>query len=187
MYIIKWYFHHNPYTLHTYIQIQISITLFLSFLYAFKKKYSLYYYYYFSIIIFSTFPRYSIHYANGYYQESHVSHTTQCFLFLSTNKLIHLCSCFLCFFDSVNHVRANNDIKARRTKVICTLGPACWSVENLVGLIDGGMNIARLNFSHGDHAGHYGTLERLRTAVGQRPGCNVAVMLGKYYIPVNLL
>ncbi len=76
-------------------------------------------------------------------------------------------------------MRAHNDIKARRTKIICTLGPACWSVENLVGLIDGGMNIARFNFSHGDHAGHFATLERLRAAVAQRPGTHVAVMLGK--------
>jgi pyruvate kinase len=65
----------------------------------------------------------------------------------------------------------------RKTKIICTLGPACWSVDGLRALIDAGMNIARFNFSHGDHALHGACLDRLREAIASRPGCNVAVML----------
>ena len=65
----------------------------------------------------------------------------------------------------------------RKTKIICTLGPACWSVDGLTALIDAGMGIARLNFSHGDHAAHGACLDRLREAIASRPGCNVAVML----------
>jgi hypothetical protein len=53
-------------------------------------------------------------------------------------------------YPSVDHIRASKTGK-KKTKVICTLGPACWSVEGLCGLIDNGMNVARLNFSHGDH------------------------------------
>lgn len=57
------------------------------------------------------------------------------------------------------------------------MGPACWSEEGLGELIDAGMGIARLNFSHGDHQTHSATLARLRAAVATRPGCSVGVML----------
>jgi pyruvate kinase len=55
----------------------------------------------------------------------------------------------------------------RRTKLICTLGPACDSVEGLKALIDAGMDVARFNFSHGTHAEHGARLERLREACVQ--------------------
>jgi pyruvate kinase len=52
----------------------------------------------------------------------------------------------------------------RRTKLICTLGPACDSVEGLKALIDAGMDVARFNFSHGSHEEHGERLARLRQA-----------------------
>jgi pyruvate kinase len=52
----------------------------------------------------------------------------------------------------------------RRSKLVCTLGPACDSAEGLDALIDAGMDVARLNFSHGNHADHQARLERLRVA-----------------------
>jgi len=47
---------------------------------------------------------------------------------------------------------------------VCTLGPASTSQEMLEKLLDAGMDVARLNFSHGSHADHQGVLDRLRAA-----------------------
>ena len=44
-------------------------------------------------------------------------------------------------------------------------------------MIDAGMNVARLNFSHGDHASHGASVANLREALKQRPGKSVAIML----------
>ncbi|MBS2020012.1 MAG: pyruvate kinase, partial [Deltaproteobacteria bacterium] len=52
----------------------------------------------------------------------------------------------------------------RRAKLICTLGPACDSVEGMKALIDAGMDVARFNFSHGTHEEHGDRLSRLRRA-----------------------
>lgn len=49
----------------------------------------------------------------------------------------------------------------RRTKIICTMGPATASDEVLRLLIESGMNVARQNFSHGDHPGHKITHDRV--------------------------
>ena len=43
--------------------------------------------------------------------------------------------------------------------------PACWEVDMLVKMLDAGMNVARLNFSHGDHKGHAQSVENLREAL----------------------
>lgn len=78
---------------------------------------------------------------------------------------------------SQDNIFAESDESRRRVKIICTLGPACWDVETLGKLVDAGMNVARLNFSHGDHEGHAATLQRLRRALSTRRGKHVAVML----------
>jgi pyruvate kinase len=49
-----------------------------------------------------------------------------------------------------------------RTKIVCTLGPASATDEGIRGLIDAGMNVARLNFSHGTHSQHAETIESVR-------------------------
>jgi pyruvate kinase len=52
----------------------------------------------------------------------------------------------------------------RRSKIVCTLGPAVDSHENLVALIEAGMNVARFNFSHGSHEEHQSRYDRVRAA-----------------------
>jgi pyruvate kinase len=52
----------------------------------------------------------------------------------------------------------------RRTKIVCTIGPASASVEQLDRLAAAGMDVARLNFSHGTHAEHAEVVRRLREA-----------------------
>ncbi|MBI3588171.1 pyruvate kinase [Candidatus Micrarchaeota archaeon] len=42
----------------------------------------------------------------------------------------------------------------RRTKIICTIGPSCDDERHLLGLVENGMNVARMNMSHGTHADH---------------------------------
>jgi len=56
------------------------------------------------------------------------------------------------------------DVMLTRTKIICTMGPAVATYEKIVELIDAGMNVARLNFSHGTHEDHLRTIEMLKKA-----------------------
>jgi pyruvate kinase len=50
----------------------------------------------------------------------------------------------------------------RRTKIVCTIGPACDSEEMLARLIEAGMNVARVNFSHGTHEYHRNVIRRIK-------------------------
>ena len=63
----------------------------------------------------------------------------------------------------------------RLTKIIATIGPACNSEEKIRQMIQGGMDVARLNFSHGTHEEHLGALQTIRTA-SEQLGHPVAVM-----------
>ena len=53
------------------------------------------------------------------------------------------------------------------TKIVCTIGPASQSPEIIRALVQNGMNVARLNFSHGDHAEHQEKIRIIRMVSGE--------------------
>ena len=64
---------------------------------------------------------------------------------------------------------------ANRTKIVCTLGPATEDDEVLRNMIRSGMSVARLNFSHGDHAYHKENIERIRR-IAMELGATIAIL-----------
>lgn len=64
----------------------------------------------------------------------------------------------------------------RKTKIVCTIGPASDSVEMLEKLIEAGMNVARLNFSHGNHDEHLKRIQNIRHA-SEKTGKKIAILL----------
>ena len=67
------------------------------------------------------------------------------------------------------------DHPERRTKIVATIGPACWDEPVLRRVILAGMDVARLNFSHGTHERHLQTLRTVRE-LGEELGRPVAVL-----------
>ena len=72
-------------------------------------------------------------------------------------------------------VRADVAGTERRTKIVCTIGPATSSRPQLRALLEGGMNVARLNFSHGEPAEHVAVLTDVR-ALARELDVSVAVL-----------
>jgi len=64
----------------------------------------------------------------------------------------------------------------RRTKIVATLGPASASPDMIASLIDAGVDVVRINMSHGDHETHRLTVKRVRQAA-KRAGRHIAILL----------
>lgn len=64
----------------------------------------------------------------------------------------------------------------RKTKIVCTLGPSCDDKDTLVQMCKAGMNVARLNFSHGTHDDHKQRIERIK-AVREELELPIALLL----------
>ncbi|MFD0588358.1 pyruvate kinase [Paenibacillus sp. GCM10027627] len=64
----------------------------------------------------------------------------------------------------------------RKTKIVCTIGPSSESLENTKKLIQAGMNVGRLNFSHGDFEEHGNRIKNIRLA-NTELGTSVAILL----------
>ena len=64
----------------------------------------------------------------------------------------------------------------RKTKIVCTIGPACNTKPMLLKMIDAGMNVARVNMSHGTHEDLAVVFQTIREAIAES-GKNVAILL----------
>ena len=64
----------------------------------------------------------------------------------------------------------------RKTKIICTIGPACENEETLIKMCHAGMNVARLNFSHGTHEEHQSKIDLIKK-VREKLNLPIAIML----------
>ena len=64
----------------------------------------------------------------------------------------------------------------RKTKIVCTIGPACEDEQTLIDMVKAGMNVARLNFSHGRHEEHQEKIDLIK-AVRSKLGVPLAIML----------
>ncbi|CAN1334026.1 Pyruvate kinase isozyme G, chloroplastic [Linum perenne] len=81
---------------------------------------------------------------------------------------------------SVNHILGYDKprpIALRKTKIVCTIGPSTSSREMIWKLAEAGMNVARLNMSHGDHASHQKTIDLVKEYNAQFEDKVIAVML----------
>ncbi|KAG9143083.1 hypothetical protein Leryth_006337, partial [Lithospermum erythrorhizon] len=80
--------------------------------------------------------------------------------------------------DSVTEaeLKENGFRSTRRTKLVCTIGPATCSSEQLEALAVGGMNVARINMCHGTREWHKGVIERVRE-LNEEKGFAVAIMM----------
>lgn len=65
----------------------------------------------------------------------------------------------------------------RKTKIVCTIGPSTNTKEMIWKLAEAGMNVARMNMSHGDHASHKKVIDLVKEYNAQSKDNVIAIML----------
>ena len=75
----------------------------------------------------------------------------------------------------------------RKTKIICTIGPASRSPEKIQALIDAGMNVARVNFSHGEYSEHENTFKTLKTVRAKLNYNPVFLSYTRFIFPIKTI
>ncbi|MCG4586222.1 pyruvate kinase, partial [Anaerosalibacter bizertensis] len=70
----------------------------------------------------------------------------------------------------------NEVSKVKRTKIVCTIGPASETEDILRQLMESGLNVARLNFSHGNHEEHKARIETIKK-VREKLDLPIGIML----------
>ena len=68
---------------------------------------------------------------------------------------------------NIADVISGKQVRARKTKIIATIGPASRNKKTLTELIHAGTNVFRLNFSHGSHEEHFETLSMIREVASE--------------------
>ncbi|KAG6503897.1 hypothetical protein ZIOFF_036221 [Zingiber officinale] len=90
--------------------------------------------------------------------------------------------------DTVNErltVTASNS--ERKTKIVCTIGPSCNTREMIWKLAEAGMNVARLNMSHGDHESHQKVIDLVKEYNAQSKDNVISIMLDTKDSSVNVV
>ena len=85
-------------------------------------------------------------------------------------------ACTALLINTSRKMACEKDCSMRRTRILCTIGPASREPGILRGLVSSGMDVARLNFSHGDADTHRENVERIRAAAGAED-CVVAIQV----------
>lgn len=79
------------------------------------------------------------------------------------------------YFHSEMNNQAGNEHSIHRTKIVATVGPACESYDQLLELVKAGVNVFRLNFSHGAHEDKKKIIDHIRT-INKKEPYNIAIL-----------
>jgi pyruvate kinase len=78
--------------------------------------------------------------------------------------------------STLEHLRASRFASRRQSKIVCTIGPKSCSLESIYQLAEHGMNVARLNMSHGTHEWHGSVIQNIRQ-VNSSGKYNIGILL----------